>query len=101
MIIRLWHGRTSTANADAYRNYVIESGIKDYTSIKGNLGAQIWQKQEGDITHIWTASWWKDYESIKAFAGEDYTKAKYYEEDKKYLLEFEPEVVHYEAYDFK
>ncbi len=101
MIVRIWHGRTKTIDAELYRNFVIETGIKDYTSKKGNLGAQIWQRQEGDITHIWTVSWWKDYESISAFAGNDIEKAKYYDEDKKYLLEFEPKVIHCESFDFK
>ena len=100
MIARIWHGRTKTSDADVYRQYVIETGIVGYRSIKGNLGAQIWQQQDGDITHICTISWWDNYESIKAFAGEDFKKAKYYEEDKEYLLEFEPAVEHYECYDF-
>ena len=100
MITRIWHGKTKAADADTYREYVIATGIKDYTSIKGNKGVQIWQRQEDDITHIWTVSWWDSYESIKQFAGADYEKAKYYEEDKKYLLEFEPNVIHCEAYDF-
>jgi heme-degrading monooxygenase HmoA len=101
MIARIWHGRTSSSNAEKYREFVLETGITGYRSIKGNLGAQIWQKQEGDITHIWTVSWWDDYESIKQFAGEDFEKAKYYNEDKKYLLEFEEKVTHCECYDFK
>jgi heme-degrading monooxygenase HmoA len=101
MIARIWHGRTSTADAEKYRDFVIETGIKDYKSVKGNLGAQIWQRQEGDITHIWTISWWDSYESIKQFAGNDFEKAKYYEEDTKYLLEFEPNVMHCTCYDFK
>ena len=101
MIARIWHGRTKTNDAEVYRQYVMDTGIVGYRSIKGNLGAQIWQQQEGDITHICTISWWKDYESIKAFAGDDYEKAKYYDEDKKYLLEFEPKVQHYECFDFR
>jgi|SRR5882724_6185049 len=101
MITRLWHGKTKKADAQQYREYVIETGIRDYKSIKGNLGAQIWQRDDGDITHIYTVSWWKDYESIKSFAGEDIGKAHYYEEDKKYLLEFEPNVIHFETFDFK
>ena len=100
MITRIWHGRTSTADAKEYREFVIKTGISEYTAIKGNLGAQIWQREEGDVTHIYTVSWWKDYESIKEFAGDDFEKAKYYEEDKKYLLEFEPNVMHCEAFDF-
>ena len=98
MIVRLWHGKTSADKAEEYANYVMQTGIKDYRSTPGNLNAQLWQKTEGDITHIWTVSWWVNIESIKAFAGKNYEKAKYYKEDKKYLLELEPTVQHYEAF---
>jgi heme-degrading monooxygenase HmoA len=100
MIVRIWHGRTKATDAAAYRQFVIDTGIKDYSSTKGNLGAQVWQRQDGDITHIWTVSWWNDLSSIKAFAGDDIEKARYYDEDKKYLLEFEPAVMHCESYNF-
>lgn len=100
MITRIWHGRTTTADAAKYRSYVMESGIRDYRSVRGNLGAQIWQREEGSITHIWTVTWWDSFDSIKAFAGEDFGKAKYYPEDEKYLLEFEENVIHCSCYDF-
>ncbi len=101
MITRVWHGRTSTKDAKAYRQFLINTGIKDYTSTKGNLGAQIWQREEGEITHWWTISWWDSYESILSFAGEKIEIAKYYEEDKLFLLEFEPHVIHCETLDFR
>ena len=100
MIVRIWHGRTKTSDADVYRKYVEDTGIKGYRSVKGNLGAQIWQKKEAEVTHIWTVSWWDNIESIKAFAGADFEQAKYYEEDKNFLLEFETGVVHYSCYDY-
>jgi len=34
------------------------------------------------------------------FTGNDIEKANYYEEDKKYLPEFEPDVMHYETFGF-
>jgi heme-degrading monooxygenase HmoA len=101
VIARFWHGRTKTGDAMEYRKYVTETGIRGLTSTKGNLGSQIWQQEEGAITHIIVLSWWDGYESIKAFAGEDIATARYYEEDKKYLLEMEPHVQHYECYDFR
>lgn len=100
MVVRIWHGRTKTSVAREYREFVIKTGIAGYQSVKGNRGAQVWQREEGDITHVYTVSWWEDWESIKAFAGQDISRAKYYEEDKNYLLEFEPTVMHCEAYDF-
>ena len=101
MIARTWHGRTRSSDAETYRDYVIDMGVKGLTTTKGNRGVQIWQRTEGDITHIWVVSWWKDYESIKAFAGTEIEKARYYEDDRKYLLEFEPNVQHFESWEFK
>ena len=34
---------------------------------------------------------------IKAFAGPEYEKAVYYPKDKKFLLELDPNVTHYEV----
>jgi len=82
MITRIWHGRTKTADAKEYREYVIKTGIDDYKSVNGNLGVQIWQTEDGDVTHIYTVTWWDNYESIKQFAGEDFEKAKYYKTTK-------------------
>ena len=47
-----------------------------------------------------TVTGWDNLESIKAFAGEDYEKAVYYPEDKKYLLEFEEKVIHCETFEY-
>jgi len=40
---------------------------------------------------------WDSLESIKAFAGADVERARYYPEDEAYLLELEPTVTHYEV----
>ena len=36
-------------------------------------------------------------DAIRAFAGDDLERAKYYPEDAGFLLEYEPRVVHYEV----
>jgi hypothetical protein len=35
--------------------------------------------------------------SISAFAGADPTRARYFPEDERYLLEITPDVIHYEV----
>ena len=97
MITRMWHGRVSTSKAKEYREFTISRAIPDYQSVEGNLSVHILERVEGDVTHFITLTFWKDLESIKAFAGEDVERSKYYPEDKDYLLEFEPTVVHYEV----
>jgi len=97
MIVRMWHGKVPTSKAEAYRDFVNERAIPDYQSVDGNISVHILERKEGDITHFITLTFWKDLDSIKAFAGEDVETAKYYPEDKDFLLEFEPKVVHYEV----
>ena len=99
-ITRIWHGRTRAEDADEYLQYVIETGVADYRSVPGNLSAEIWRDVEDDVCHFWTVTKWDSVESLKLFAGDDYAKAKYYPEDEKYLLEFEPTVRHCETFEF-
>ena len=99
-ITRIWHGRTTAEHADESLQFLIDTGVADYKSVPGNLSVEIWRKIEGDVCHFWTVTKWDNYESIRKFAGEDLEKAKYYAEDSKYLLEFEPAVQHYETFEF-
>jgi heme-degrading monooxygenase HmoA len=97
MISRMWHGRVPTSKAKAYREFLNSRAIPDYRSVDGNISVHILERTEGEVTHFITLTFWKDMESIKTFAGEEVETAKYYPEDKDFLLEFEPTVVHYEV----
>ena len=95
MIVRIWHGRTPRGVADEYAAFLAGRAIPDYRAMPGNLEAAVYRRDEGEVTHFLTVSQWKDEESIRAFAGDDLVKSKFYPEDTGYLLEFEPEVQHY------
>jgi heme-degrading monooxygenase HmoA len=99
MIARMWHGRTKASDAETYLQYLKASGIPDYRSTPGNRGAFVFRRMERDIAHFVTLSFWESRESIEGFAGKDIEVARYYPEDRKYLLEFEPNVAHYEVFD--
>ncbi len=101
IITRIWHGVTKAADSENYLQYLKTTGIEDYQNTPGNLSVQILRRIENDKCHFWTLTRWSDFESIKQFAGEDYEKARYYPEDQKYLLEFEPHVVHCETFEFE
>jgi heme-degrading monooxygenase HmoA len=93
----MWHGRVPTSKALAYREFVNKTAIPDYQSVPGNISVHILERQEGEVTHFITLTFWESLSAIKSFAGDDLEKAKYYPEDDEYLLEFEPRVVHYEV----
>ena len=97
MIVRLWHGRVPTTRARAYREFLIQRAIPDYRSVPGNLSVRILERSEPDATHFMTLTTWESLDAIRAFAGDDLERAKYYPEDASFLLEFEPRVVHYEV----
>lgn len=97
MIARLWHGTTRLDRADAYAAFLDSHAMPDYRGMRGNLGAQMLRRDEGDIAHFVTVSYWEDEAAIRAFAGSDLLRARYYPEDESFLLEFEPQVEHYEV----
>lgn len=97
MIARLWHGTTRLDRADAYASFLADRAMPDYRGTPGNLGAQVLRRDEDDIAHFVTLSYWENEDVIRAFAGDDVLKAKYYPEDQDFLLEFEPRVLHYEV----
>ena len=98
MIARLWHGITPAARADAYLAFLRERALTDYSSVKGNLAAYVLRRTEGEQAHFVTLTFWTSTEAIRAFAGSEIERAKYYPEDREFLLEFEPTVQHYEVY---
>jgi len=98
MITRIWHGKTKKQYADEYLEYLTETGMQDYRNTSGNLSAKILRRIENNICHFWTVTEWENIESIKEFAGENYEKARYYPDDKKYLIEFEEQVIHCETF---
>lgn len=95
MMFRMWHGTTARGKADGYGRFLVERAIPDYRSVPGNLDVSILRRDEGDLSHFLTITHWVSEDAIRAFAGSDVLRAKYYPEDQDYLLEFEPSVQHY------
>ncbi len=95
IVIRIWHGRVLKDKTEAYRDFLVRRAVPDYESVEGNLGVEILMRENGDAVDFLILSYWESVDAIKRFAGEDYEKEKYYDEDKDFLLEFEPNVQHY------
>ena len=97
MIARRWHGRVPGAKAADYLELMEEVGLPDYRSTQGNRGAWCLHRQEGEIVHVEMFTLWEDEAAIRRFAGDDLTRAKYYDFDPGFLLEMEPEVTHFDV----
>lgn len=97
VIARAWHGRVPAAKAEAYEGYLHRTGLADLAATPGNRGLFLLRRTDGDVAHFLLTSLWDSVESIQRFAGEDYTRARYYDEDDDFLLEREPLVTHYDV----
>ena len=98
MIARIWHGTTKASDYEEYSQFMIVKAIPDYKKTTGFKKLSFLRRLDNNIAHFTLITYWENLEVIKNFAGKDFEKAKYYPEDKKYLLEFEPNVIHYEVF---
>jgi heme-degrading monooxygenase HmoA len=99
MIARTWHGAVRAEDAERYHRYLLDTGLRDYRHTAGNRGVYVLRRVEGEVAHFLLLTLWDSWEAIRAFAGNDPERARYYPEDERFLLELEPTVTHYEVLD--
>jgi heme-degrading monooxygenase HmoA len=98
MIARIWHGKTSIEKYDTYTEFLKQVAIPDYQKTEGFKGLTFLRTIKNDEGHFNLITFWENFEVIENFAGQDIEIAKYYPEDKNFLLEFEEKVHHYEVF---
>jgi heme-degrading monooxygenase HmoA len=99
MIARIWHGAVPVAKSEEYLARMRTVALPDYKSTVGNRGAFCLHRVEGDVAHFNMLTFWEDIDAIKRFAGNDFESARYYDFDRSFLIELEPNVRHYTIYD--
>jgi heme-degrading monooxygenase HmoA len=97
MVVRMWHGRVATEKAERYREFLNSRAVPDYRAVPGNISVHILERRDGPVTHFMTVTFWASMAAIHGFAGADVQLARYYPEDRDFLLEYEPTVVHYDV----
>jgi len=97
MIARIWRGITRTEEAPAYLDYLELTGVRECRGTPGNCGVYIFQQPAAEGTRFVFLSLWEDEAAVRTFAGEDISRAVYYPEDRRFLLELEPTVEHSQA----
>lgn len=97
MIARIWRGVVPTEKATQYLDYLQQTGVPDYRATPGNLSVAILQREVEQGTEFTTLTYWSDMASIRAFAGENPSIARYYPADDEFLLWREPFVEHFDV----
>lgn len=96
MIARIWRGWTRPEDAEAYVEYLQQTGAPGSLGTPGNHGFFILHRPSGDREEFVTVSLWDSLEAVKAFAGDDVEKAVFYPEDERFLVDRERTVSHFE-----
>jgi hypothetical protein len=100
MIVRAWRGRVPSDRADAYVEYLRRTGLPDLAATPGNRGVTLLRRPvNGELVEFDVRSQWQSLDDIRAFAGEEVDRARYYPEDAEFLLEMSERVEHWEVVD--
>ncbi len=98
MIVRIWHGWTTPANADKYEALLKEEifvGIQK-RHIRGYHGIQLLRRDEGREVEFVTIMTFDSIDAVREFAGEDYEACVVPEKARAVLAHFDARSQHYE-----
>lgn len=99
MIVRTWSGWTASSDEDAYQRYMEDVALPGYTRTPGNRGVlMVKRPAPDDRTEFLMITLWDSMEAVRAFAGPEPSKAVFYADDERYLVDRQWEVSHYEVY---
>jgi hypothetical protein len=96
VIARVWRGAVRREDADAYVDYLRATGLPGYRATAGNRGAWILRREDGERAEFVTLSFRESLAAVEGFAGPDPSRAVFYPEDDRFLVERDLGVAHYE-----
>jgi antibiotic biosynthesis monooxygenase (ABM) superfamily enzyme len=99
MIARVWRGWTAAHDADAYAEYLLETGMRAARATPGNVGASILRRVDGGRAEFVTVILFQTLDAVRGFAGPEIERAVFFPEDERFLVEREETVTHYEVFD--
>jgi heme-degrading monooxygenase HmoA len=99
MICRIWHGWTSSANADAYEHLLRSEVFRGIAGrdIPGFQGIELLRRLADDSVEFVTLMWFESLEAVRAFAGDDYEAAVVPPAARALLQRFDARSAHYDV----
>ena len=97
MIARHWRGWTKLESADAYEAHLKNTVLPGLKQVPGYHGGYVLRSDGRDEVEFVVINFFDSLESVKFFAGEDYSVAVFEPEARALLSRVEPEANHYEV----
>ena len=98
MVLRIWHGWTRPENADVYESLLKETIFPRIEAMKIDGFQRIRllrADQDGMDTEFVTVMEFESFDSVRKFAGEDYTQSYVPDEAQRVLARFDQHAQHY------
>jgi heme-degrading monooxygenase HmoA len=96
MIGRMWRGRATAENADAYEDLLRTRVLPGIETINGYQGAYLMRRKVEDGTEFVTLTLFDSLNAVREFAGPDYETAVVIPEAEALLWSFDETATHYE-----
>ena len=99
MICRIWHGWTTRSNADAYERLLQDEIFVGISArkIDGYRGIQLLRREHEGETEFVTMMWFTSIDAVRAFAGDDYTRAVVPPKALALLARYDQRSAHYDV----
>jgi heme-degrading monooxygenase HmoA len=100
MIARIWHGWTTTDNADEYEALLRAEILPGIHRVDGYGGAYLLRQDpdgaDGEVEFV-TITLWDSVDALREFAGDDYEVAVVPPAAREVLARFDERSAHYET----
>ena len=96
MIVRMWRGQTTGANAEAYERFVTTRVFAELPAIDGHRGAYLLKRPIGEGLEFIVVTLWDSADAIRRFAGDVIDRAVVEPEARAVLSSFDDTVRHFD-----
>jgi heme-degrading monooxygenase HmoA len=97
MLARIWRGATRADDADEYVNYLRQTGLREYGATPGNRGVLPLRRIVDGRAEFLLLTFWENEDAVTAFAGDDISRAVFYPEDDRFLIDRGIRVEHFDV----
>jgi quinol monooxygenase YgiN len=96
VIVRTWSGKVPIDQADGFHRHLLATGVGDYRHRPGCADIALWRRDQDGWAVFTLVSTWRDLDSIRGYAGDDYERAVLYPDDDRYGLVPDLSALHHE-----
>jgi len=97
MVERVWSARTANLeSAMAYAAYFRRVVLPELAAVRGHRGARLLQRDLGGGVEVVVFTRWDSLDAIRAFAGDDITRAVVHDEAAALFSDYDRTVRHFD-----